>query len=281
MGEHQYAALAYIAEREAGLHMPPGKQSFVTSRLQRRLRSRRLDSFDAYLRLLRGSGPEGRAELDGFIEALTTNVTGVFREPHHFALLAEHLAGSRAAATGGRYRIWSAGCSTGEEPLSIAATCRAVLGANWHRTVEILATDVDGAVLEQARQQTASETLATELAALPPGVPAPAGRRAATGPRLLEALHAGIAWRQHNLLHDLGHPHPFDAIFCRNVTIYFAPAAQVAVHAALCARLAPGGLLAIGHSERLLAPATPMVPAGRTAYRRAPPAPTPAGWRAP
>ena len=83
-------------------------------------------------------------------------------------------------------------------------------------------------------------------------------------------------------LHDLDRPHAFDAIFCRNVTIYFARAAQVAVHASLCARLVPGGLLVIGHSERLHAPATPMVPAGRTAYRRATAAPAaapPAGRR--
>lgn len=269
--------MAAMADRSAGLHLPPGKRTFVTSRLQRRLRRLGLRDFAAYLRLLDRQDAAGLAERAEFVSALTTNVTEVYREPHHFALLAEHLARwvEERSAEAGRYRIWSAGCASGEEPLSIAATCRAVLGPRWRRTVRILATDVDEAILARARARASEADLVRRLSSLPDGIVAIARHAPVAADDPVGDLQAGIAYAQHNLMQALAAPEQFDAIFCRNVTIYFSPAAQAEVHVRLRSRLAPGALLAIGHSERLLGEVPTMAPAGLTAFRR-----VPSTWRA-
>lgn len=267
LAEAHYVELAKIAERDAGLHMPATKQSFMASRLQRRLRRTGIADFGTYLRLLRSPDAEGSAERQAFVGALTTNVTGVYREPHHFAILADHMRSRSPGALAGRYRIWSAGCSTGEEPLSIASVCHAVLGAHWRRAVEIVATDVDAEVLETARTRTDGD-LADDLRALPDGVlPTPRRPSERLAPSIAE-LQRGIVYRQHNLLHRLDARASFDAIFCRNVTIYFGRPAQEAVHALLLQSLRPDGILMIGHSEHLLSQDASMRAIGRTAFRR-------------
>lgn len=270
----QYNALAAIAEREAGLHMPEAKRSFVASRLQRRLRQTGAVDFDQYLDMVRASTAQGAAERQRFVTALTTNVTSVYREPHHFAILARHLAKHCPRNGIARYRIWSAGCSTGEEPLSIAATCQAVLGPGWTRSVEILATDVDHLILAEARDRIADPALADSLSKLPPDISQTCETLSVRGARLLPTLQAGITYRQHNLLDPLDESLPFNAIFCRNVTIYFSRHAQEAVHTQLRTRLAEQGLIAIGHSEQLLGSSPPLEPEGRTAFIR-PPTTTP------
>lgn len=265
----QYRELAALAERIAGLFLPESRRNFVASRLQRRLRHHGLLDFGPYLTLVRGPDPVGEAERRALISALTTNVTEVFREPHHFVLLAAHLASwSRQARNAdGRFAIWSAGCASGEEPLSIAATCRAVLGTRWSTRVQILASDVDEAILDRARHRTDLSSLAARLSAMPVGIPRP-GWIAARADGLLADLGGGIRYLCHNVLDPFPEPGQFQAIFCRNVTIYFGPAAQRAAHARLRARLACGGMLALGHSERLLGAAPDITSFGRTAYRR-------------
>lgn len=261
----------------------------MASRLQRRLRANGLTDFDAYLTLLDGAARDRPGEVQALISALTTNVTEVFREAHHFALLAEHLAGAfvlpppasaapprpRSGRAADRYLIWSAGCSTGEEPLSIAAVCYAVLGEGWARHVRILATDVDVAVLDAARDRSEDTALADRLRQLPPGVADRARARPADPAAWMRALQAGITVIQHNLLHALDLPGRFDAIFCRNVTIYFSRETQERVHAGLLGRLAADGLLALGHSERLFGTDPGLVPVGRTAFRRVAALPVP------
>lgn len=269
LAETQYAELAAIAEEDAGLYMPATKRSFVASRLQRRLRETGVEDFSAYLRLIKSEKTEGVSERQAFIAALTTNVTAVYREPHHFALLADHLHKHAPKHGTGKYRIWSAGCSTGEEPLSIAAVCQAILGPSWIRIVEILATDVDQGVLSKARNQGTDDKLVADLMSLPESVlekarALPSRRRTLSVPELQEA----IVYRQHNLLHTLDKTDPFHAIFCRNVTIYFGRSSQEAAQKSLRENLRPDGLLAIGHSEQLLGKDPSMMPAGRTAFRR-------------
>lgn len=270
MTPDQYSDLAAIAEREAGLYMPDAKRSFVASRLQRRLRQTGARDFDQYLELVRAQTDQGQLERRQFVTALTTNVTSVYREPHHFATLARHLARHCPRNGVKQYRIWSAGCSTGEEPLSIAATCRAVLGPGWMRSVEIIATDVDHSVLEQARYPTDRTALAESLANLPPGISDTTETLTMRGERLLPSLQSGVTYKQHNLLEPLEDPLPFNAIFCRNVTIYFNRLAQEAVHTQLRSRLADQGLIAIGHSEQLLGSEPYLESAGRTVFVRPP-----------
>lgn len=270
MSSEQYAAFSAMAEREAGLYMPEAKRSFVASRLQRRLRQTGARDFDHYLEMVQSQTTEGATERQQFVTALTTNVTSVYREPHHFAILARHLARHCPRNSAARYRIWSAGCSTGEEPLSIAATCHAVIGPSWSRFVDVLATDVDHLILDQANSLNDRTNLAASLSKLPPGVSETSELISVRGDRLLPNLQAGITYKQHNLLEPLPDPVPFNAIFCRNVTIYFHRNAQEAVHTQLRSRLADQGLIVIGHSEQLRGSHPPLDPAGRTAFVRPP-----------
>lgn len=270
LADRHFAAFAALAEAEAGLYMPPSKQAFVASRLQRRLRKKSIGDFSTYLELISGSSAEGRAERLEFVAALTTNVSSVYREPHHFVLLANDLLQRYRKQSGRKYRIWSAGCSSGEEPLSIAATCKAVLGSSWARSVEILATDVDESILARAKGRTDEPGLAGALAALPTDIVRIAIRPETNVDQAVSQLNSQITYRHHNLLAPLENEAEFDFIFCRNVTIYFSRSAQEWVHTALRRHLTHAGLLAIGHSEQLLGKSPRMVSAGRTAFRRVP-----------
>lgn len=264
-----YETLAAIADREAGLHMAASKRTFVASRLQRRLRCLEFDDFGTYLRLVTDTGPEGATERQHFVSALTTNVTDVYREPHHFGLLADHLAdwARQTGRHGARFLIWSAGCASGDEPLSIAATCRAVLGTAWTASVRILATDVDRDVLKIAADRSDDPVLASRLATLPSDVRSKRAPWPDDGKSIIAEFQSCVTYLRHNLLERLPLPGQFDMIFCRNVTIYFRPDAQAVVHRRLRARLAPGGIVAIGHSERMSAEIEGLKTIGRTAFR--------------
>lgn len=281
LGVRHYRRIAEIADREAGLHMPEAKQDFVASRLQKRLRAHGLSDFETYVALLESASPDGNRELQSLISALTTNVTEAFREAHHFTFFVRHLSatlglslpGSHAASaakpvrSAGRYLVWSAGCSTGEEPLSLAAVCHAILGPHWPRHVRILATDVDVAALDIARNRAEDMALAARLRKLPEGIDRSGLREPCEDGVWMQSLYAGITVMHHNLLRDLELPGRFDAIFCRNVTIYFSRETQDLVHGLLLKRLAPGGLLALGHSERFSAPGSGLLCVGRTAFQ--------------
>ncbi|WP_339639974.1 protein-glutamate O-methyltransferase CheR [Jannaschia helgolandensis] len=270
LADRSYRAIAAIVEREAGLYMPETKKTFLASRLQRRLRFHGLNDFETYVRLIGDPGAAGTTERRHLVSALTTNVTAIYREPHHFDLLARHLLDRRrqGVEAGGGLRIWSAGCSTGEEPLSIAAVCLHVFGPSWTNDAQIIATDVDLSVLETARTRDDSATLGPALAAVS-SLPGGRTRDLPQAPdHLLALLRGGITYRHHNLLDDLDLPGQFDVIFCRNVTIYFSAVVQKAVHERLRARLAPAGMLVLGHSERLLGDRPELVSAGRTTFRR-------------
>ena len=258
-------ALARIARREAGLHLPDAKAAFLAARMQRRLRATGTESMEHYLALASRTDAAGRIERRRLVSALTTNVTFPFREPHHFEILGRWLASEEIHRRNEDrpLRIWSAGCSTGEEPLSIAATCRRVLGARWRRRVRILATDVDDQAIRTAgARRNGDELLSTMAESLRDVVPACTDLHA-IGSDLQGAIHYVV----HNLLTSPPEGPPFDVIFCRNVTIYFDTSSATEAHNALSGRLAPRGFLFLGHSERLLAPASGLESIGRTAYR--------------
>jgi chemotaxis protein methyltransferase CheR len=229
--------------RVAGISLSPAKRDMVYSRLARRVRARELDSFSEYLEIVEGGEEQ---ELEAFINALTTNLTSFFREPHHFQILAEHLARHPA---GQRLSIWCCASSTGEEPYSIAMTVRDALQNSCG--ARILATDIDTKVLEKAR-----------LGVYPIDqlmkVPAEQRKRfflKGEGKnqgfaRVRDELRNLVSFRQVNLL-DENWPMRgrFDYIFCRNVMIYFDKQTQHALLEKLADHLKPGGLLFVGHSE--------------------------------
>jgi chemotaxis protein methyltransferase CheR len=226
----------------AGITMSPTKRTMVANRLSRRLRETGHASFDAYLDAVEA---DGSPERENFTNALTTNLTSFFREAHHFPILVEHLRkpGNRAKLT-----VWSAACSTGEEPYSIAM---ALSEANLPQPFRVIASDVDTAALERA--QAGVYPLAKAEAVGPDRL-----RRffqRGDGPyegfaRVRPEIRALVEFRNINL-HDAAWPveGPMEAIFCRNAMIYFARPEQLAVLERFAPLLAGGGLLFAGHSE--------------------------------
>ncbi|ANT62174.1 chemotaxis protein [Salipiger sp. CCB-MM3] len=266
-----FEALAQLARAEFGLSLAVSKKPLVYSRLARRLRARGLSSFREYMALVdRADEADERLEL---VSALTTNVTSFFREKHHFDTLRDVLLPELAKQN--RIRIWSAGCSSGPEPFSIAMTLLDGL-QSLPADLRILATDIDPAILRRARR---GSYLREDCAAVPSSfqsrwlIPTPGEPEQVEISQDLKRL---ISFAELNLICDWPFKGPFDAIFCRNVAIYFDQDTQQRLWTRFATMLRAGGFLFIGHSERLSGPATnEFATAGVTTYRkRALPAPT-------
>ena len=244
-----FRRIAALALAEFGLSLSEAKKPLVYSRLARRLRSRGIASFGAYIDMLEAGSDE--AEKVQLLSALTTNVTQFFREAHHFDLLRQELLPDllERARQGGRVRLWSAGCSTGQEPYSLAMTLLDLEPKAAAFDIKILATDIDPAVMERAR---AGQYRSDELTGLTPDhlrrwtrpVP-PDAAEIGPGPRSL------VTFNTLNLIGPWPVRGPFDIILCRNVAIYFDKPTQARLWSGFEAVLATGGALLIGHSERL------------------------------
>ena len=258
--------IAALLHEDCGIHLPPAKTALVYSRLAKRLRELKLETFHAYCELIQSAA--GASERQKMMAALTTNVTRFFREPHHFDHLRRHILEPALAEVrgGGRLRLWSAGCSTGEEPYSMALTLLSVLPDAPRLDVRILASDVDPVVVERGRAGVYGSDAVDQI---------PADRRKwlerdpdqAGSWRVGEAVRALVAFRQLNLMADWPMSGRFNSIFCRNVAIYFEDATQQRIWQRFAPLLTPQGRLYVGHSERVASPA--FVSDGLTAYRLA------------
>ncbi|MEM9974257.1 MAG: protein-glutamate O-methyltransferase CheR [Pseudomonadota bacterium] len=265
-----FQRLAALAREEAGLTIPDTKLSMVQSRLSRRLSATGHTSFDAYLGFVESAA--GTGERQHMISALTTNVSHFFREAHHFDTLREEILprAIERARRGDQVRLWSAGCSSGQEPYSIAMClldiAPDVVGLNF----KILASDIDRAILKKAVTGTYSEQ---QMA----GVPATYRDRffsgSGSGPDAVwtvqPELKAPIAFRQLNLIGPWPISVRFEAIFCRNVVIYFDSDTQGKLWPRFADALVPEGWLFLGHSERMQTSTAAFTAAGVTTYRRA------------
>ena len=249
-----------LIRAKAGIDLHPGKQNLVYGRLARRLRERGHDNFRGYLDALQG---DGGPEWQEFINCLTTNLTSFFREGHHFEILAAELKRMQAPV-----RLWSCAASTGEEPYSMAMTAIEALGPR--APVRIDASDVDTRVLAVARE--AAYPLET---AIPVGDARlrrffqKGGGPNAGRARLRPEVRALVAFRGFNLLSSQWEQGTYDAVFCRNVMIYFDRATQHQVLARLHGCLKPGGLLFAGHAENFTDRRELFELVGKTVYRRA------------
>lgn len=264
--EADFRRIAAMVHGDAGIALPEAKATLVYSRLAKRLRALGLSSFKDYCALV--AGQDGLDERQKMLAALTTNVTRFFREPHHF----DHLRQSvlpplvQRARAGGRIRIWSAACSSGQEPYSAAMTLLSVLPEAAQLDVRILATDIDPNVVAEGREGVYAETLLA-------GVPEDYRRRWTTSiapgrVALSDELRALVSFRELNLIGEWPMKGRFDAIFCRNVAIYFDDATQARLWSRFTPRLEAGGTLYIGHSERVSGPAAAeLAPTGITTYR--------------
>lgn len=245
--------IAQILHSHAGIALAEGKAALVYSRLAKRLRSLGLRSFREYCALVEDSNQVD--ERQAMMAALTTNVTRYFREPHHFDHLRDHVLPRlvERAKRGGRIRLWSAACSNGQEPYSMAITLLSALPDAANLDVKILATDIDPNMIAEGKAG-----IYREDAVAP--VPLDLRRRwfKKAGPdrwEVADELRALVAFRELNLIGEWPMRGKFDAIFCRNVVIYFDEPTQERIWSRFAPMLEPGGTLYIGHSERVTGPA--------------------------
>lgn len=262
-----FKKIAGLLREQSGIHLSEQKAALVYSRLTSRLRKLKLRSFTDYCTML--ASPQGLQERSELVAALTTNVTSFFREPHHFDHLRTHVIEPMIGRVraGGRMRLWSSACSTGEEAYSLALTLLAVMPDASQYDVKILATDIDQVVLETARSGVyATDSIESIPKPLCEKWTAPA--EAPGTRRLRDEVKRLIAFRQLNLVGEWPMRGVFDAIFCRNVAIYFEAATQRAVWRRFHEYLGPEGRLYVGHSERVDSPG--YLNDGVTTYRRAP-----------
>lgn len=260
----------HLAFEHAGIVIADYKKAMVARRVAKRLRALAFASFEAYAGYLR-SGRAGH-EFEHLINALTTNKTEFFREDHHFHHLARTALprAMRHALTNGqpRLRLWSAGCSTGQEPYTMAMIVAAALSVPGGWDAKILATDIDTDVLAHAK---AGHYDLDELSTLPA-----AETRRFTAPvvgrpdrrQIDSRLRRMVTFKPLNLHDDWPMKGPFDIIFCRNVVIYFDRAHQEALFDRFASLLAPGGFLYCGHSESLVGLSARFRPAGRSIYEK-------------
>ena len=261
--EEDFAAIVAMVRNASGIALGSTKRDLVYGRLRRRLRALHLGSFAAYRALL--DSEEGAAERVRMINAITTNLTGFFREGHHFEHLAEKVLPALPRSHK-RLRIWSAGCSSGEEPYSIAMTLHAAMPdlAAWD--ARILATDID---TDMVASGAAGRYDMERASAIPAEFRRAHVRRIDTSTvEMGPELKALIAFRPLNLLGAWPMQGPFDAIFCRNVVIYFEKPTQRALFDRFADMLTPDGHLYVGHSESLYRVSERFTHLRRTIYRR-------------
>ncbi len=264
-----FQAIADLAYRESGLRLAEEKAPMIQSRLRHRLRALGFSDFGQYSAYVRSTN--GSDERKQLISALTTNVSHFFREPHHFDMLRD---AARAALPrlrrGGRFRIWSAGCSMGQEPLSAAITLLEDMPDIQKYDLRILATDIDRHVIRHAREAFYPDRMTN-------GLLSPIRAKyfqpmkdadGAMGLMANRSLTRLITYRELNLLQEWPMKGPFDLILCRNVVIYFDIETQKTLWPRFRGMLSPNGTLMLGHSERIADPANYGFGAdGSTTYR--------------
>ena len=263
-----FARIRDLVKRDTGISLSDAKQNMVYSRLSRRLRQLGMETFDEYLDQLDGGDQE---ELVNFVNAITTNLTAFFREPHHFEFLGGTLIPALVAAKARdrRLRIWSAGCSSGEEPYSIAIVVKECLPAGQHWDAKILATDLDSNMVAKARSGVYTEERVAGLSANRLHRWFRRGRGGNAGMvKVAPELQELISFRELNLMHEWPLRGPLDVIFCRNVVIYFDKQTQRRLFERYADLLAPEGHLFIGHSESLFKVTDRFEPLGNTIYRK-------------
>jgi chemotaxis protein methyltransferase CheR len=259
-----FRGLVELAYQYAGIALADSKRNLVYSRLSRRLRALGLQTFGQYRTYL----DETDSERESFINAISTNLTKFFRESHHFDHFREQIAVPFSRArTGSRLRVWSAGCSSGEEPYTIAMVLKREIRDVEKQDVRILATDID---TEMVARGTRGEYQANSLDEVPrvyqeyfEAAPGKAGNVVVN-----RGIRSMIAFKRLNLMEKWPFNGPFDAIFCRNVMIYFDGPTKAQLIERFTDKIKPGGFLYIGHSESLNGAHPGISLVGRTIYRR-------------
>jgi chemotaxis protein methyltransferase CheR len=270
LGSRDFERLAALVYSEAGIRLGPEKRTMLEARLKRRLRALALDSYARYCDLL--FSEEGRGdERIRFIDVVTTNKTDFFREAGHFDFLAQRALPEWTAQGMDRpMLVWSAGCSTGEEPYTLAMVLSEYAESHSGFRFHILATDISTAVLEKAELGVyAKESVEPVAPALRQKYLMRSRDRESPRVRMVPEIRRLVEFRRLNFMDaDYGLEQKADAIFCRNVLIYFDRPTQERILHKLADCLLPGGFLFVGHSETLHDMRLPLTPAGTALYRR-------------
>ncbi|MBG0775591.1 MAG: protein-glutamate O-methyltransferase [Desulfovibrionaceae bacterium] len=255
---------------EVGIKMPPNKRTMLESRLQKRLRVRGLPDYGAYCDYL--FSEQGFAEeLPHLIDVVTTNTTDFFREPKHFDLLSEEVLPDwhRRHAGARTLKVWSAGCSFGMEPYTLAMVLAEFAARQSSFRYSILGTDISTRALQACVRAVYAEDRVEP-------VPQPLKRkyllrsrdRTRRLVRIAPELRQQVEFRRLNFMQPFSFRDPMDIIFCRNVIIYFDRPTQERLFEKFCANLRPGGFVFIGHSESLTSMSLPLTQVAPTVYRR-------------
>jgi chemotaxis protein methyltransferase CheR len=270
LSDDEFHRITRIALEDAGLSIPASKKALVQSRLSRRMRVLGVSDFGTYIGIV--SRPDNHEERRELVSALTTNVSSFFRERHHFDFFSKTVlpaVEAKLASRSGPVRIWSAGCSSGQEPYSLAMECLRRIPDAADRDLLILGTDIDPAILQRAKAGLYSQA---EVAGIPENdlrqhfsSDATDGSR-----RVNDGLRRLVRFRELNLHGKWPMRGQFEAIFCRNVVIYFDEEHQRKLWPRFHMALVPGGYLFLGHSERIHPmDGSSFTSAGVTIYRKA------------
>jgi|HubBroStandDraft_1064217.scaffolds.fasta_scaffold125267_2 chemotaxis protein methyltransferase CheR len=267
----EYEFIRQLVYTHSRIHLGADKKEMMGQRLQRRLKAIGLDSYQEYCDLLKS--PEGEEELTGLIDVISTNVTSFFREEQHFEFLAKTVLPQWAAdqnrRAGDVFRLWSAGCSSGEEPYSAAIVLADFFAHHPRFSAQVIASDISSHELQRAREG----TYRIELVKLPEeewlkrfflkGVGAYQGSC-----RVKDDIKKLVQFYHANLFQpESPGAEPVDVIFCRNVMIYFDRETQEDLVQRFIRRLTPGGYLLVGHSESLLGVAHPFTTVRPSVHR--------------
>jgi chemotaxis protein methyltransferase CheR len=270
MSDKDFSRFSQFIYQNVGIKLPPSKKTMIEARLQKRLRILKIATHDEYINYL--FSKEGmELELINLIDVVTTNTTDFFREPQHFDILARTVL-PEWVERHGRYKtlkIWSAGCSTGMEPYTLAIVLSEFEAKHPGFKWQILATDISTqalqtavrAVYDEARIEPVPKHLKTKYFLR-------SKDRAARLVRVAPEQRRAVEFRRLNFMEEFSFREPLHIIFCRNVVIYFDKPTQERLFNKFCTQLAPGGFLFIGHSESLSGMTLPLKQVAPTVYRR-------------
>jgi len=268
MSNKDFTRLKDFIYNECGINIVDSKRTMLEARLQKRLRTLNLASFSNYCDYL--FSPEGiQEELTDMIDQVTTNKTDFFREPAHFEYLSRNVL-PHFARTRKNIFLWSAGCSSGEEPYTLAMVLNDFANVNRGFNFLILATDISTRVLDKAKFAVYDEE---RIDPVPPEMRKKylliSKDRTKKLYRVVPSLREQIRFRRLNFMdNDFGFREPMDVIFCRNVIIYFDKPTQERLLNKFCQYLSPDGYIFMGHSETLFGMDVPLTQVAPTIYRR-------------
>jgi len=270
MDDRIFERFSEFIKSELGIKMPAAKKTLLEARLQKRLRELCIGSHEEYCEYL--FSPQGmEEELVNLVDVVTTNTTDFFREPKHFSLLLEHVLPTLFACPGSarRVNLWSAGCSSGEEPYTLAMVLSEFARLNPGFAFNILATDISTQVLRMAVRAVYPES---KIGPIPQEYRKRYLLRSKDRTRRLVRIgpeaRGHVRFRRLNFMENFTFAEELDIIFCRNVVIYFDRQTQEKLFSRFCRKLLPGGYLFIGHSESLAGMDLPLEPVAPTVYRR-------------